>query len=96
MEKSINTQIEGLQLDLEELEKFISSSTRSNVKRQLEEHKITIKSQLITENKKLENFKNTSENTPITPLSTQTSTRNSTLCESITKYAFLSEEKFVK
>lgn len=96
MEKSLNTQIEGLQLDLEELEKFISSSTRSNVKRQLEEHKITIKSQLNTENKKLENFKITSENSPVTPSSTQTIPKNNTICESITKYAFLSEEKFVK
>ena len=95
MENSLSSIIEGLQLDLQELEKFISTSTRPNIKRQLEEQRKIIKLRIDEENKKIEisraNLEKAQENSNI-PVQKPKSQNY----ESITKYSFLSEDKFVK
>jgi len=94
MEKSISSIIEGLQADVDELEKFISSSSRPNIKRQLEEQRKILKSQIDDENRKLEISKANLER-PAENNSTSNLKRNVNY-ESVNKYSFLSEDKFVK
>lgn len=91
MEKStLNNTLEMYQLDLEELNKFINSSLRPNVKRQLEEHKKLISFQLESEKKKLEKIQNTD---------TTSTTQNipKVNFESISKYALdTTNNQFIK
>lgn len=92
MEKSISSIIEGLQADIDELDKFISTSVRPNIKRQLEDQRKIIKHQIDDEKRKLEVSKATLEKT-----AENTSNPNkSVVYEPINKYSFLSEDKFVK
>ncbi len=95
MEKSLSSIIDGLQADFDELDKFISSSTRSNIKRQLEEQRKIIKLQIDEEKRKLEVSTSNLEKSNESNNSNTTTNKNVTY-ESINKYAFLSEDKFVK
>lgn len=89
---SISSKIEGLQTDLQELENFIASSNRPNIKRQLEEHGKIIKTLIDDEKRKLEVSKATLEKT-----SENINNLNKAAdYEPINKYSFLSEDKFVK
>lgn len=92
MDKSISSIIEGLQADLEELEKFIASSIRPNIKRQLEEQRKIIRTQIDEEKRKLEVSKATLEKTA----ENNNNPNKASVYEPINKYSFLSEEKFVK
>ena len=92
MEKSLSSIIEGLQADLDELEKFIADSNRPNIKRQLEEQKKIIKSQIDDEKRKLEVSKALLEKTAENP----SNPNKAVVYEPVNKYSFISEDKFVK
>lgn len=97
MEKSINTTIEGLQADIEELEKFIAASVRMNIKRQLEEQRNILKSRLEEEKRKLELSKaNLEKEASANQAHIHNKLNKNEIYESINKYSFLSEDKFVK
>lgn len=92
MEKSISSNIDGLQADLDELEKFIAASNRPNLKRQLEEQRKIIKSQIYDEKRKLEISKATLEKSS----ENSNNSNKAVVYEPVNKYSFLSEDKFVK
>jgi hypothetical protein len=87
-----NLSVEMFTLDLEELDKFISQSTRPNLKRQFEQYRNTIALSLAEEKKKLEKTSQSQkENSSVAEVS------NSTLnFITVSKYALDSGEKFVK
>jgi len=85
-----NTQVESLQKDIEELEKFILDSQRPNIGRILKEQHTLLQSQLKSEKEKQEKEK--SEKTE-----GSTSTVNSKINYiTLTKYAFENSDKFAK
>ena len=89
---SSNPSVEMFTLDLEELDKFISQSTRPNLKRQFEQYRNTIALSLAEEKKKLEKASQSQqENSSVAEVS------NSTLnFITVSKYALDSGDKFVK
>lgn len=88
----VNPTIEMYELDIEELDKFIETSKRPNLKRQLEEYKKNLISTLNTEKKRLEASKSVPDQ--------ENKSGNNSIGVNylpITKYAFDgSGEKFVK
>ncbi len=95
MEK-ISNSLETYQLDLEELNKLISQSTRPNVKRHLEEVKKNL-TFLCEEEKKKLNTEKKEESTTTKNESTSSTTKQLDLqVAPITKYAFENGDKFVK
>ena len=75
-------------LDIEELNKFIKSSTRPNLKRQLEQIKINLEGLLVEEKRKVENSQ---KKEIIQPESTPQKN-----FVTVSKYALDSGDKFVK
>ncbi len=89
---SLSPTIVGLKADFDELDKFISASIRPNIKRQLEEQKKIIKSLIDDETRKLEVLSAKSDKEAESP----SNPNQAVVYESINKYSFLSEDKFVK
>ncbi len=91
-----NSSLEMYELDLVELNKFIESSTRPNLKRHLETHRTYLLSLFEEEKKKLakingEENKGTSINSE-----TSSNTKVDMQMTTITKYLFENTDKFAK
>jgi hypothetical protein len=92
-----NSTLEMYELDLQELNNFISQSTRPNLKRQLEEYKKILTSQHEEEKKKLVTVKEESPSPATSENTTSTSEVKLNIpLLPITKYAFENGDKFVK
>ena len=93
MEQTItNTSVDMFSMDLAELDKFISQSTRPNLKRQFEQYRQNIVFSLEDEKRKIEKSKQ-SVNEQTT---TETIKELSIVYQTVSKYALDSGDKFVK
>jgi hypothetical protein len=100
MEKIVTSpNLEMYELDLQEVNKFLSQCTRPNIKRQLEEYKRTLTN--FYENEKRNLKKEDKESTTTTTTKTESVTSEvkadtTKPMTTITKYSFENGDKFVK